>query len=81
MLDALLEGVLEALAPHGAGLADASGDVDAGTVGREEDGRRVGAAVAVSHPHGGGVEGLGFGHGNPPPRNYVRRARSVPGNQ
>ena len=55
VVDAVLEGVLEARVGHRAPVADLAGLVHAHAVAREERGRRVEPAVAVDHPGGGGV--------------------------
>jgi hypothetical protein len=56
VLDALLEGVLEALLGHGAIGADLAGAVDTDAIAREEHGWGVVAAVARTHPLALGVQ-------------------------
>lgn len=52
VVDAVDQGVLEALFFDGAIRADGAGDLDPYTVAREESRRRVEPAVAVDHPFG-----------------------------
>jgi len=54
MVDAVVEGVIEALGRYGAGGADALGHFNADTIAREEGGGGMVLAVAVIHPGGWG---------------------------
>ena len=53
VVDAVVEGVVEALGRYWAGGADALGNLYPDAVAREEGGGRVVLAVAVIHPGGG----------------------------
>lgn len=53
VVNAVVEGVVEALGRYWAGGADALGNLNPDAVAREEGGGRVVLAVAVVHPGGG----------------------------
>ncbi|CAB4594561.1 unannotated protein [freshwater metagenome] len=55
VVDAVVEGVAEALCRYWAGGADALGHFDTDAIAREEGGGGLVLAVAVIHPGGGGI--------------------------
>jgi hypothetical protein len=59
VVDAGIEGVFEARGRDGAIATDLAGAVNANAVAREERGRRMEAAVAVSHPRSLGIGVVG----------------------
>lgn len=64
VVDAVVEGVVEAFGRHWAGGADALGHFNADAIAREEGGGGLVLAVSVVHPGGGGFhvrEGTGGG--------------------